>query len=179
MNKTNQVGIYKITSPTNKVYIGQSWELDDRLDFYAKEFCKNQRKLYNSIIKHGWQSHKFEVLMYVSENISQEMFDGIEQAYMDYYRKLGFELMNIREAGSHGRHSEETKRKISEANRGRVVSVEQRKRISDSQKGKKQSLETVSKRSESMKGRVVTDETRAKIGLKNKGRKLKEYQIQN
>lgn len=118
----SNVGIYKITSPNNKVYIGQSWDLNDREGDYRRLECPHQRKLHNSIIKYGWEAHQFKVIMYVSENVTQQMFDEIEQHYMDYYRKLGFELMNIREAGSRGKHSEETKRKIGDAHRGKKVS---------------------------------------------------------
>lgn len=118
------VGIYKITSPTNKVYIGQSWDLEDRRGDYKRLECKKQHKLFNSINKHGWDAHKFEVVMNVSENVTQQIFDQIEQAYMDHYRANGFELLNIREAGSRGRHSEETKELMRLSQVGKVMSPE-------------------------------------------------------
>lgn len=123
------VGIYKITSPTNKVYIGQSWELSRRLREYEIYDCKSQRKLYNSVIKYGWEAHEFEILMNVSENVSQEMLDQIEQTYMDYYRKLGFELMNLKGAGSRGKLSEESKKIIGIKLRGRKLSEDHKNNI--------------------------------------------------
>lgn len=48
------IGIYKITSPTGKVYVGQSVDIEKRWNQY-----KNENKsfvgprLYNSLLKHG------------------------------------------------------------------------------------------------------------------------------
>lgn len=50
-------------------------------------------------------------------------------------------------------HSEETKQKISERNRGRKCSAEARRKISLANKGKKRSLETRQKMSEAFKGK--------------------------
>lgn len=36
------IGIYKITSPSNKVYIGQSTDLYSRFYIYKKLHCKKQ-----------------------------------------------------------------------------------------------------------------------------------------
>jgi hypothetical protein len=55
-------GIYKITSPEQKVYIGKSEDIIYRFRLYRKLACKGQKKLYNSLKKYGWQSHKFEVI---------------------------------------------------------------------------------------------------------------------
>jgi hypothetical protein len=45
-----KIGIYKITSPTNKVYIGQSIKINERKRKYKKLDCKNQPKIYNSLL---------------------------------------------------------------------------------------------------------------------------------
>ena len=42
------VGIYKITSPSGKIYIGQSWNISDRISRYKTIRCKTQGKIYNS-----------------------------------------------------------------------------------------------------------------------------------
>jgi hypothetical protein len=47
------IGIYKITSPSKKVYIGQSVNIEKRKYFYEIGNCKKQIKLYNSIKKYG------------------------------------------------------------------------------------------------------------------------------
>ena len=41
-------GIYKITSPTNKVYIGQSYNINKRVNHYSNLLCKGQPKLFQS-----------------------------------------------------------------------------------------------------------------------------------
>ena len=51
MNKV--CGIYKITSPTNKVYIGQSIDVENRLKRYKYFVSKKQTRLYYSILKYG------------------------------------------------------------------------------------------------------------------------------
>ena len=55
-------GIYKITSPSGKIYIGQSKDINKRFNLYKRLQCERQPKLYNSFIKYGTINHKFEVL---------------------------------------------------------------------------------------------------------------------
>ena len=55
-------GIYKIISPTGKIYIGQSIDLLKRKNDYIKLRCKDQIRLFNSINKHGWDNHVFEII---------------------------------------------------------------------------------------------------------------------
>lgn len=47
------IGIYKITSPSNKIYIGQSIDIDKRKEYYSKLRCQGQRRLFYSLQKHG------------------------------------------------------------------------------------------------------------------------------
>lgn len=118
ITKEHLAGIYKIVSPTNKIYIGQSWNLNKRKDYYSRSECKNQTRLHNSFIKHGWEAHNFEILLELRDDISQATLDFWEEYYMDLY-KANYELMNLREAGSRGKLSEETKNKISIKGKGR------------------------------------------------------------
>lgn len=64
------------------------------------------------------------------------------------------------------KHSEETKKKVSEAGKGRKHSEETKKLMSLKAKGKKKSVEQIEK----MKKRVVSDETRRKLSQANKGK---------
>ena len=52
------IGIYKITSPTNKIYIGQSINIEKRFLNYNSINCKKQIRLYNSFKKYGFDKHK-------------------------------------------------------------------------------------------------------------------------
>ena len=62
MKKEIICGIYKITSPSGKIYIGQSNNINDRISQYKRKKCKQQTILYRSIKKHGWDKHIFEIL---------------------------------------------------------------------------------------------------------------------
>jgi group I intron endonuclease len=120
--KTNTpiVGIYKITSPSGKVYIGQSWDIKARRSAYSRNITTKQPKLRNSILKHGWDKHSFEILIRLDE-ADQLWLDMLEQSYMDSHRRAGIELLNIREAGSRGRHKKESKLKLSKSLKGKAT----------------------------------------------------------
>lgn len=70
--------------------------------------------------------------------------------------------------------SEETRRKLSEANKGKTLSEETRKKVGDAQRGKVVSEETRLKMSEAHKGKVLSEETRRRMSESRKGRKLTE-----
>jgi len=108
------VGIYKITSPTNKVYIGQSRHLNKRKSDYKCLNIIGQIKIYNSLKKYGWESHKWEIIEYC-ESI---LLDEKEIYWINHYRCIK-EGLNIREGGYGGGLSQETKNKISKSLKGR------------------------------------------------------------
>lgn len=56
------VGIYKIISPSGKIYIGQSVNITRRFKQYKRLQCPQQTHLYNSFLKYGVNYHKFEVV---------------------------------------------------------------------------------------------------------------------
>lgn len=135
------IGIYKITSPSGKVYIGQSWNIERRWKHY-NSYDLTQRKLKNSLNKYGVKNHVFEIIHELPEDITQEILDRYEQLYMDLYRNAGVELMNLREGGSKGKASEETKKLMSlkrmgnKSNTGRILSKEHKQNISKGLQGK-------------------------------------------
>ena len=61
------IRIYKITSPSNKIYIGQSVNIIKRIKRYLILDCESQRKLYNSLKKYDFQNHMFEVIEICNE----------------------------------------------------------------------------------------------------------------
>ena len=58
------IGIYKITSPTNRIYVGQSLDIEGRFNAYKNLYSKilKQPRIYNSIKKYGAENHKFEII---------------------------------------------------------------------------------------------------------------------
>jgi len=177
-------GIYKITSPNKKVYIGQSKDIEKRFKDYKLLRCKNQKKLYNSLKKHGVEKCKFEIL----HQCEPEKLNELECYYIDLFQCFNNEYgLNLKSGGSKCKFSEETKRKISESrkgkpswnkglkgvqvawNKGMSHSDETRKKISDAHKGKIVSDEFRKKMSKIHKGKKLSDEHKKKIGEKQKG----------
>lgn len=145
-------GIYKITSPVGKVYIGQSVDIKKRLRAYRyPEQVKSQRKLYSSLKKYGYKKHKFEIVM----QCDIEKLDEMEIFYIDLYNTFNTKHgLNCNHGGqSQAIHTEETKRRRSESLKGRKASKESRKRMSEAAKGRKQSLNQKLKKSKAMVGR--------------------------
>jgi group I intron endonuclease len=118
------IGIYKITSPSNKINIGQSWNIEQRKNTYSQLGCKGQTKLYNSLKKYGFENHKFEIIHELPQDVTQEVLDQYEIFYINQYKDCGFELMNIKDGGSRGKLNEETKQKLSNIKKGKKHSKE-------------------------------------------------------
>ena len=117
------VGIYKITNPNNRIYIGQSWNIESRLYSYKNGRCKNQRKLLNSIKKYGWENHKFEVIHELPVDIDQNILNEYEIIYYNFYKDCEVGFLNLRDpGGSKGKLSEETKKILSDINKGKKLS---------------------------------------------------------
>lgn len=113
------VGVYKITSPSGRVYIGQNWNIEHRwAEYRSPGYRAQQPKLVASFRKYGVQSHDFQVIFLLGPAIDQPTLDQCEIFFMDFFRERGVRLLNLREGGSAGRHSEETKRKIGEKSKG-------------------------------------------------------------
>jgi len=76
------IGIYKITSPSGKVYIGQSLDINERKKHYINiNAVKKQVKIFNSLNKYGWDKHNFEII----EECSVELLDERETHWKQYY----------------------------------------------------------------------------------------------
>jgi group I intron endonuclease len=63
-------GIYYITNPEGKLYIGSTTNFERRQRDYKNGKCKKQRKLFNSIWKYGWKNHEF-VEWICTDNLQQ------------------------------------------------------------------------------------------------------------
>lgn len=84
MNKIS--GIYKITSPSGKIYIGQAIDINRRKRQYStnKIKLKDQPKLYNSVIKYGFNSHLFEII----EECSVQELNIRERYWQEHYKSV-------------------------------------------------------------------------------------------
>ena len=124
-----QASIYKITNPIGKVYIGSTINLKDRIYRYKTNRVKRQIKISRSIAKYGWENHKFEVIFIcdVSERYFYENKFGIEY---DVLGKWGLNCSIPKSDDSYICISEETRKKIGLAHKGKTISEEQKKQIS-------------------------------------------------
>ena len=146
------IGIYKITSPSDRVYVGQSWDIGKRIRIYRNEKAKRQVKLHSSFNKYGFDAHKFEVVHELPHDVEQGVLNQYEQLYMDLYKNAGFDLLNIREAGSRGKHSEESIQKMRQVQKGKIISEETKEKLRQHNLGNVHSLETRQKISKSSIG---------------------------
>lgn len=112
--------IYKIVSPSNRIYIGKTYDLGKRTTHYRNNLCKSQTLLYRSILKYGWDAHKLEIVEKIKS--TQSFVNGKEmfwiRSYMSNYHKWpeikGLNLTDGGE-GSIGRKVSDEQRKIHSA----------------------------------------------------------------
>lgn len=113
------IGIYKITSPDNNIYIGQSVNIKRRFKEYELLInCKFQNKLYTSFITFGPKNHKFETV----EICDIKELNEKERHYQDLFNCIGLNGLNCRlttTKDKSGYMSQETKDKISKSNTGK------------------------------------------------------------
>lgn len=142
-------GIYLITSPKGRQYVGQSVNIQKRHSNYN---AKGMARLQNSFNKYGRENHTFEIIEYCT-------VDKLDE-YENYYMVLlgtcnaenGLNLMlphggikkhspesnqKNREAHLGKKASAETKALLSKIRTGRVVPPEVGRNISKAKKGKK------------------------------------------
>lgn len=131
------VGIYKITSPSGKVYFGQTRNMHNRLKDYRSPSCFiKQAALYHSMKKYGVQAHNIEFIHELPVDVEQSVLDEYEIFCISQYKEAGHPLLNLKSGGgSKGSLFEESRRKISR-----------------SKKGVRQSKEAIESRSKAMKG---------------------------
>jgi group I intron endonuclease len=120
------IGIYEIISPSNKVYIGQSLDIERRFKQYVHlhTSCKSQRYLYRSLKKYGIENHSIKMIEQLPKDSTQQEIDRMEILYWESYKNREYEMMNIKFPGSRGKWSEESKRKLSKALKGKKHSEE-------------------------------------------------------
>lgn len=173
--------LYLYTNKINyKCYIGVTSNLIKRQQ--AHKQAKSNTYFHNAINKYGYDNFYFDILD-VTLQTNKELFEK-EMYWIGYFKDHGIELYNItgggdcgpvnygKDNGFYGRkHSEESKKKMSEAHIGHKPSTETRKKLSESHKGKVLSEEHKAKLSEAKKGKKHSEEHCKKNGEAKKGNK--------
>lgn len=154
-------GVYKITCTANgKVYFGETvcfkrrWEHEHRLDLQNRTHWN--KHLQSAFIKYGTESFIFEVLEVVLGD--REERTSKETKYIQEYVESGNKeklfnkrLTTVSAQGPWSLTPEETKKKMSAAQKGRKHSEDTRAKMSRVQKGRTFSEETRKKMSDSQK----------------------------
>ena len=188
-------GIYMIENVINgKKYIGSAVNINKR--WYQHRYTLNRKIHDNSYLQNAWNKYgeeNFEFII-LEETEYSNLIDR-EQFYIDSYdvikfgynlaptdgNTLGFKFteesrlkMSLKKKGKPStrknyKMSEETKKKISEANKisqkGRKHSEETKGKMSEKRKGSKMSKESKKKLSDFRKGKILSEETKKKISL--------------
>ena len=148
--------IYLIIDLTNwKKYVGQHHYHLEKLDSNYHGSGHIIRQIYKK------RPHTLKEV-YLKTCYTQEELDEWEQYYIKFYDTLYPNGYNLEEGGRGGVPSEETRRKLSEANKGKPahnkgvpMSEEQKRKLSEINKGKHHTEETKKKMSESAKRREM------------------------
>ena len=112
------IGIYKITSPNNCIYIGQSSNVIRRWGEYAKlKGCGVNSRLINSLKKYGFENHKLEIV----HQCTKEELNDLEIYYIDLYQSFNTEKgLNLHSGGNNHTISDETRQKLIDSHKGQV-----------------------------------------------------------
>ena len=118
--------MYVHTFPNGKKYVGITNDISTRWNYgYGYE---DQPYMWYAICKYGWDNVQHEI---IAENLTREEACALEIATIAKLKsndpKFGY---NLTSGGEGYTPSEETKRKISEAQKGKRVSAETRKKQS-------------------------------------------------
>lgn len=164
--------VYRHTSPNGKVYVGITchkpsvrWKKDGK-------GYKNNVHFWGAIQMYGWDNFTHEILY---EGLSEQEACQKEVELIDFYKSNRKEFgYNIASGGIINFPSDETKEKISRANKGKKWSEEQKARIAGRHVGRIMSDESRAKMSISHTGRKHSAETKLKISKANSGRKFSD-----
>lgn len=171
----NHFSVYVLMDPDNREvrYVGYTGvELKSRLLDHIKPNKLNRPSRKNAWIKSLINDNKRPIIEALYENLSREDALDLEIKTIAAYRRLGIRLTNLTDGGDGGMGYKFSPEKIEEMVKKRIgkkrgpCSEERRKNISAALKGRKMSEEQKVK----LRGRKPSDETRRLISIGNKGK---------
>ena len=178
--------VYKITNTVNnKSYIGISIHEPEKRRIRQHLSGRGNRIIADAVKKYGKDAFTYEIL---EANVFPELLPDLEVAYIANFNTIAPHGYNLDSGGSHATPSEETRRKLSQINKGenhhffgKKHSAKTRRKMSEARKGEKnhnfgKPISAAQKRqiSEANKGRKFSESHKRKISEANKGRKFSE-----
>ena len=182
---TSNSGIYRIVNIlNNKCYIGQTVNFPTRKNSHFSPLRHNthyNRHLQRAFEKYGSAAFIFEILEIVE---FPPNFSGNKKAYCDYLKpyeqkwldfynsadpEFGYNISPTSGSPLGVKHSDETKKKQSEARRGEKNARYGKTGTQNPNYGKPMSDRQRAQISAATKGRVVSEETRRKLSIINAG----------
>lgn len=123
--------VYCLTFPDGKRYVGMTYDVEKRWNNGNGYHCSH---FFDEIKRVGWHNIKKEILY---SNLSIQEAEEIERAVIAEFQTADPEKgYNIAKGGAYaGRHTEETKKKISQAEALKIKSDIHRKHLSESKQG--------------------------------------------
>lgn len=142
---TKKAGIYKIINKTNgKYYVGSSKNIicGDNCRWYKhfSELMNNRHqntKLQHAWNKHGYESFEWIIVEELSFNVSKKDLLTIEQKYLDIAKNEQDKCYNLCFDATGGELSEESKKKIGLAHKGKRLTEEHKQKLRLAKLGKK------------------------------------------
>ncbi len=112
-------GIYILTSPSGRQYVGRDSNLPRRVKDHLSGTCSNCRSIHRAIEKYGAEAFEIELIQY--PHISDEALNAVECWWIQRLQTIAPSGYNLTEGGEGGEHSEETRQKMSEVAAKRVA----------------------------------------------------------
>ena len=189
--------VYVHTSPSGKRYVGQTarkpevrWGKNGIHYLNKKKGKYTHPAFAKAILKYGWDNIEHEI---VASNLTREEANHFEQLLIEKLNTMDSEYgYNCTSGGNNATPSKETRKKMSEAQKGekshmygKLVPEETRKKISESRKGIVFSEETKKNMSMAKSGKNHpfygthrSKETKRKIREAQKMHKVAQYTLQ-
>lgn len=123
--------VYEHISPSGKVYVGITCQNPKKRWKGGAGYVRtdNHQPLFaNAILKYGWDNIEHKI---VATGLTKEEANELEKALITQYKVLK-KSYNITDGGDGGlgtKHTEETKRHLSEIKKGKKLSEEHRRKI--------------------------------------------------
>ena len=194
--------VYLVTNKVNgKKYVGQSLQPDIKTRWNSHRSIKKRtvgRILHNAYKKYGFDKFDYKIICICFD----EDTNKYEEEYIKKYNTLYPNGYNLLQGGNNKKHNEETKRMLSELNKGErhplfgtKKTPEQLKEMSERMKGdknprfgKKFSQVEIQKRLDRYKDHPETKEkisnslkeyykSSSKEGIKTNGKKVRQYDL--